>query len=239
MPIGLQRILDTFFDPQIMGQAFGTLIVTGLPNTLLLSILASLIGMVVGLFVATGLMAPRRLIRFPCRTYVDILRGLPHVLTIYLIGQGLPLAGLSIFGRDTYAYAALAIGLIEGAYMAEIFRAGLQSVERGQVEAARTLGMSGAKTFVYIVLPQGIRRVLPPLTGQFILVIKGTSLVFLLGLTTSQREIFSIAQDWAINSANLSPLTAAGILYLALTVPMTYAVNAWDRSMRAAPGSQR
>lgn len=234
MPIGLLRIQQTFFDPEILWQALQTLVVVGLPNTILLSVLASLIGMVVGLFVATGLMASRRVVRFPSRIYVDVLRGLPHVLTIYLIGQGLPLAGLSIFGRDTYAYAALAIGLIEGAYMAEIFRAGLQSVERGQIEAARTLGMSALQAFVYVRLPQGVRRVLPPLTGQFILVIKGTSLVFLLGLTTNQRELFSIAQDAAINSANLSPLTAAGLVYLALTVPLTYAVNAWDRRTRAA-----
>lgn len=233
MYVGLQRIQETFFDPTIMWQALQTLVVVGLPNTILLSILASLIGMVIGLGVATGLMSPRLAVRFPCRAYVDVLRGLPHILTIYLVGQGLPLAGLSIFGRNTYAYAALAIGLIEGAYMAEIFRAGLQSVERGQVEASRTLGMSAAQAFVYIVLPQGVRRVLPPLTGQFILVIKGTSLVFLLGLTAPQREIFSIAQDWAINSANLSPLTAAGLLYLALTVPMTYGVNAWERRLRS------
>lgn len=239
MSIGLERIQETFFDPAILWHSLQTLVVIGLPNTILLSVLASLIGMVFGLMIATGLMASNVLVRFPCRVYVDILRGLPHILTIYLIGQGLPLAGLSIFGRDTYSYAALAIGLIEGAYMAEIFRAGLQSVERGQIEAARTLGMSGPQAFFYIMLPQGVRRVLPPLTGQFILVIKGTSLVFLLGLTVSQREIFSIAQDAAINSANLSPLTAAGILYLALTVPMTYGVNAWERRMRMGSRSSR
>jgi His/Glu/Gln/Arg/opine family amino acid ABC transporter permease subunit len=238
MPIGLARIQETFFDPAILWQSLQTLVVVGLPNTLLLSVLASLIGMAVGLLVAIGLMSWRRLVRLPCRVYVDVLRGLPHILTIYLIGQGLPLAGLNIFGRDTYAYAALAIGLIEGAYMAEIFRAGLQSVERGQIEAARTLGMSGLQTFIYITLPQGVRRVLPPLTGQFILVIKGTSLVFLLGLTATQREIFSIAQDTAINSANLTPLTAAGLLYLALTVPLTYGVNAWERRMQRTPGSR-
>jgi His/Glu/Gln/Arg/opine family amino acid ABC transporter permease subunit len=238
MPIGFARIQETFFDPAILWQSLQTLVVVGLPNTLLLSVLASLIGMAVGLLVAIGLMSWRRPVRLPCRVYVDVLRGLPHILTIYLIGQGLPLAGLNIFGRDTYAYAALAIGLIEGAYMAEIFRAGLQSVERGQIEAARTLGMSGLQTFIYITLPQGVRRVLPPLTGQFILVIKGTSLVFLLGLTATQREIFSIAQDTAINSANLTPLTAAGLLYLALTVPMTYGVNAWERRMQRTPGSK-
>lgn len=239
MLLGLERIQQTFFDPQIIAKVMPTLIGVGLPNTILLAVLASLIGIVAGLVIAIGLPSRHLAIRLGCRVYVDILRGLPHILTIYLIGQGLPLAGLSMFGTDTYAYAALAIGLIEGAYMAEIFRAGLQSVERGQIEAARSLGMSKWQTMRDIILPQGIRRVLPPLTGQFILVIKGTALVFLLGLTSSQREIFSIAQDAAINDANLSPLTAAGILYLALTVPLTYAVNEWERRLRGEKGGAR
>jgi polar amino acid transport system permease protein len=230
---GLERIQQTFFEPGVILQVMPTLLSVGLPNTLFLAALASVIGMTLGLLVAIGLMSARRIVRLPCRIYVDVLRGLPHILTIYLIGQGLPLAGLSLFGSNTYAYAAFAIGLIESAYMAEIFRAGLQSIDRGQREAARTLGMSWGQTFVLIVLPQGLRRVLPPLTGQFILVIKGTALVFLLGLTASQREIFSIAQDSAINNANLSPLTAAGLLYLAITVPLTYAVNAWERHIAA------
>lgn len=229
---GLEHIQQTFFDGGMIAQVMPTLLRVGLPNTILLAVLASLIGMVVGLAIAPGLSAGHRALRIICRAYVDILRGLPHILTIYLIGQGLPLAGLALFGNNTYAYAALAIGLIEGAYMAEIFRAGLQSVERGQIEAARSLGMTHWQTMRDIILPQGIRRVLPPLTGQFILVIKGTALVFLLGLTPIQREIFSIAQDSAINNANLSPLTAAGLLYLALTVPLTYAVNAWERRLR-------
>lgn len=233
---GLSRIGSTFFDPHMIADVMPQLVLVGLPNTLLLSVIATCIGLLLGVFVATGLLAASLALRTACRFYVDLLRGLPHILTVYLIGQGLPLAGISMFGTDTYAYAALAIGLIESAYMAEIFRSGFQSVPRGEVEAARTLGMTKFQAMVYIILPQGIRTVLPPLTGQFILVIKSTALVFLLGLTASQREIFAIAQDAAINNANLSPLTAAGLLYLALTVPMTYAVNAWGRHMqRAAP----
>ena len=228
---GLIRIQQTFFDPTEIGRVMPQLLRVGLPNTILLAIVASIIGIILGLLVAMGLSSPRRWLKAPCRVYVDILRGLPHILTIYIIGQGLPLAGLALFGNNTYAYAALAIGLIESGYMAEIFRAGLQSVEKGQIEASRSLGMTPMQTMRYVILPQGIRRVLPPLTGQFILVIKGTALVFLLGLTSSQREIFSIAQDAAINDANLSPLMAAGILYLLLTVPMTHLVNAWERRM--------
>jgi polar amino acid transport system permease protein len=231
---GLHRIAATFFDPTLILNTMPELLRIGLPNTLLLSLFASAIGIALGLLVAAGLLVPRRSVRLPCRVYVDVLRGLPHILTVYLIGQGLPLAGLSIFGSSTYGYAALAIGLIESAYFAEIFRAGFQSVERGQVEAARSTGLTALQTMRYVIVPQGARRVLPPLTGQFILVVKATSLVYLLGLTAVQREMFAIAQDGAINNANLSPLTAAGLIYLALTIPTTYAVNAWDRRLRGA-----
>ncbi|HXZ48851.1 MAG TPA: amino acid ABC transporter permease [Usitatibacter sp.] len=232
---GLQRIFATFFDPGLIAHTMPEILTVGLPNTLLLSLFASAIGIMLGLLVAAGLLSTHRSLRLPCRGYVDILRGLPHILTVYLIGQGLPLAGLSLFGDNTYGYAALAIGLIESAYFAEIFRAGFQSVERGQVEAARSTGMSQLQAMLHVIIPQGARRVLPPLTGQFILVVKATSLVYLLGLTASQREMFAIAQDSATNNANLTPLTAAGLVYLAITVPTTYAVNAWDRRMRAGP----
>jgi His/Glu/Gln/Arg/opine family amino acid ABC transporter permease subunit len=238
MPEGLHRIFATFFDPVLIVKALPELLAVGLPNTLLLSMFASAIGIALGLLVATGLLSAHPAARLPCRGYVDVLRGLPHIVTVYLIGQGLPLAGLALFGSNTYGYAALAIGLIESAYFAEIFRAGFQSVERGQIEAARSTGMTKLQTLRHIVVPQGVRRVLPPLTGQFILVVKATSLVYLLGLTATQREMFAIAQDSAINNANLSPLVAAGLVYLALTIPTTYVVNAWDRRLRVG-GSLR
>jgi His/Glu/Gln/Arg/opine family amino acid ABC transporter permease subunit len=238
MAAGLHRIVDTFFDPTLILRVMPTLLKVGLPNTLVLSVFASGIGILLGLLVAAGLLSGRILVRAPCRAYVDVLRGLPHILTVYLVGQGLPLAGLSLFGNNTYGYAALAIGLIESAYFAEIFRAGFQSVELGQIEAARATGMSRLQTMLHIVIPQGARRVLPPLTGQFILVIKATSLVYLLGLTASQREMFAIAQDSATNNANLSPLTAAGLIYLAITIPTSYVVNAWDRRLRGTRGGR-
>jgi polar amino acid transport system permease protein len=234
MLAGLHRVAETFFDLTYIARVLPTLISVGLPNTLVLSVFASAIGIALGLVVASGLLSVHVAVRAPCRAYVDILRGLPHILTVYLVGQGLPLAGLAVFGNNTYGYAALAIGLIESAYFAEIFRAGFQSVSRGQIEAARATGMSRLQTLAHIVVPQGARSVLPPLTGQFILVIKATSLVYLLGLTASQREMFAIAQDSATNNANLSSLTAAGLIYLALTIPASYAINAWDRRLRGA-----
>ena len=234
MAPGLHRLFTTFFDPGLIARSMPDLLSVGLPNTLTLSVFAGAIGIALGLGVAAGLMSGPAAVRLPCRAYVDVLRGLPHILTVYLVGQGLPLAGLGLFGDNTYGYAALAIGLIESAYFAEIFRAGFQGVDRGQVEAARSTGLTKWQTLRHIVVPQGVRRVLPPLTGQLILVVKATSLVYLLGLTASQREMFAIAQDGAINHANLTPLTAAGLIYLALTIPTTYAVNAWDRRLGGA-----
>jgi His/Glu/Gln/Arg/opine family amino acid ABC transporter permease subunit len=228
----MKHFLDTFFDLPLIGSTLASLFREGLLNTLFLAVLASIVGLVIGILVAAGLMSRFLAVRLPCRVYVDILRGLPHILTVYLIGQGLPLAGLTVFGNWTYGYAALAIGLMEGAYMAEIFRSGFQSVDAGIVEAARSLGLPHVRTLRLIVVPIGIRRILPALTGQFILVVKSTALVYLLGLAAGQREMFALAQDSAVNNASLAPLVAAGLLYLAITVPLTYVVNTWDRRMR-------
>jgi His/Glu/Gln/Arg/opine family amino acid ABC transporter permease subunit len=228
----MSQFWNTFFNLPIILQTLPSLLREGLLNTVILAVLSSIVGVVIGLLAAVGLMSGWRWVRFPCRVYVDILRGLPHILSIYLIGQGLPLAGLTLFGNWTYGYAALAIGLVEASYMAEIFRSGFQGVEPGVVEAARSLGLSHLKTLRLIVFPVGLRRVLPALTGQFILVIKSTALVYLLGLSTGQREMFAVAQDSAVNNASISPLVAAGVLYLAITIPLTYAVNAWDRRLR-------
>jgi His/Glu/Gln/Arg/opine family amino acid ABC transporter permease subunit len=232
MPDGLQRFLRTFFDLEQMIAVIPELVTVGIPNTIILSLVAVAIGIVVGLFVAMLLISHNIVLRAPARVFVDVFRGVPVILTIYLIGQGLPIAGIRPFGQNTYAYAALALGLIEGAYMSEIFRSGIQSVERGQTEAARSLGLSYFEAMRWIVVPQGIIRVLPALTGQFIHIIKSSSLVYLLGLLPDQREIFSIASDASLINGTLSPLVMAGVAYLMLTVPLTYAVNAFDRRMR-------
>lgn len=232
MPEGLQRLWNTFFDWDQIRAVLPEMMAIGVPNTLLLALIAVVIGCVVGLAVAMMLISRNAVVRAPARVFVDVFRGLPVILTIYLIGQGLPIAGVRIFGNNSYAYAALALGLIEGAYISEIFRSGIQSVERGQMEASRSLGLSYFKTMRWVIVPQGIRRILPALAGQFIHIIKGSSLVYLLGLLPDQREVFSIASDASNITGTLSPMVAAGIVYLCLTIPLTYAVNALDTHLR-------
>jgi polar amino acid transport system permease protein len=232
MPEGLQRLWRTFFDLDQILAVLPEIITVGVPNTIILAVLAVLIGIALGLVVAMMLISHSLVIRAPARVFVDVFRGLPVILTIYLIGQGLPIAGIRIFGQNSYAYAALALGLIEGAYMSEIFRSGIQSIEKGQTEASRSLGLSYFETMRWVVVPQGIRRVLPALSGQFIHIIKGSSLVYLLGLLPEQREIFSIASDASHISGTLAPMVAAGLVYLCLTIPLTVAVNTFDRRLR-------
>jgi polar amino acid transport system permease protein len=189
-------------------------------------------GVVVGMAMAVLLLSRRWWLRLPARVYVDVFRGLPVVLTVMLIGIGLPASGFRPFGREPYGYAVLAIGIISGAYLAEIFRSGIQSVEPGQMQAARSLGMTYGTALRLIIVPQGVRRVLPAMAGQFVKDIKESSLVYLLGLGIGQRELFFIAQEEVARTYNSSPLVAAGLCYLSITVPLTYAVNWLDRRLR-------
>ena len=228
----LTTITHTFFDIPSMLQVFPQLLGVGLVNTLIISIAATVIGVVLGMVVAVMGISTSRWLRIPARIYTDVFRGLPAILTILLIGQGFARFSQSIFGPSPYPLGILALSLIAAAYIGEIFRAGIQSVDKGQLEASRALGFGYGPSMRMIVIPQGIRRVLPALMNQFIALIKDSSLVFTLGLTTGQRELFQIGQDYAANSGNLSPLVAAGIVYLILTVPLTHLVNYIDKRLR-------
>ena len=144
----------------------------------------------------------------------------------------MPGSSQSIFGPSPYPLGIIALSLIASAYIGEIFRAGIQSVDKGQGEACRALGMSYAKSMALVVVPQGIRRVLPALVNQFIAIVKDSSLVYFLGLLVTERELFRVGQDAAVLSGNLSPLVMAGIFYLVITVPLTHLVNYFDNRFR-------
>ncbi|RZS41389.1 polar amino acid transport system permease protein [Herbihabitans rhizosphaerae] len=223
---------DTFFDWQHIRDVLPELIGTGLANTLILAVSSALIGTVLGLGLAMMGLSRRRWLRWPARVYTDIFRGLPAIVTILLIGQGLVIVARPVVGTDPYPLGILALSLIASAYIGEIFRSGIQSVEAGQFEAGRALGMSHLATMRKVVVPQGIRRVLPALVNQFITLVKESSLVYFLGLLVDQRDLFRIGQDAAANSGNLSPLVAAGLVYLLITVPLTHLVNHIDRRLR-------
>lgn len=228
----LDNIIKTFFDFDAMWQVFPQLLGTGLVNTLVISVWATVIGIVLGMVVAIMGISKTRWLRWPARVYTEIFRGLPAILTILLIGQGFARLSQQLFGPSPYPLGILALSLIASAYIGEIFRAGIQSIDRGQLEACRALGISYGSAMRLVVVPQGVRRVLPALVNQFIAIVKDSSLVYFLGLLVSERELFRVGQDAAVLTGNLSPLVMAGLFYLVITVPLTHLVNYFDNRFR-------
>jgi polar amino acid transport system permease protein len=120
-----------------------------------------------------------------------------------------------------------------GAYSAEVFRAGIQSVEKGQTEAARSLGLSYSKSMRYVIVPQAVRRVIPPLMNEFVILIKDTSLVAILGLSAAEYEIFSFSRSFFSDSRNASIFLGTAAAYLAVTLPLIWVVNRVERRLRS------
>lgn len=228
----LAQLQDTFFNWDLYKQAFPELIKTGLPNTIILAIASGVIGTVLGMLLAMGGISRSRWLRWPARVYTDVFRGLPAVVVILIIGLGVGPLVKDWTGGNPYWLGAVALALLAAAYIGEIFRSGIQSVEPGQMEAARALGLSYRRSMAQIVVPQGVRRVLPALMNQFIVLIKDSSLIYFLGLLATQRELFAVGRDLNAQTGNLSPLVAAGIVYLVLTVPLTHLVNYIDKRLR-------
>lgn len=228
----LSQLADSFLDWELYKQAIPDLFKTGLPNTLILTVSASIIGLVLGMVLAVAGISRSAWLRWPARVYTDIFRGLPEVVIILLIGLGIgPVVG-SLTGNNPYPLGIAALGLMAAAYIGEIFRSGIQSVEPGQLEASRALGFSYASSMRLVVVPQGVRRVLPALMNQFISLLKASSLVYFLGLIANQRELFQVGRDLNAQTGNLSPLVAAGLFYLMLTIPLTHLVNFIDNRLR-------
>jgi polar amino acid transport system substrate-binding protein len=228
----LAQLKDAFLDWDLYRQAIPDLFTTGLPNTLILTVCAAVIGLVLGMALAVAGISRHRWLRWPARVYTDIFRGLPEVVIILLIGLGVgPVVG-GLTGNNPYPLGIAALGLMAAAYVGEIFRSGIQSVESGQMEASRALGFSYPTSMRLVIVPQGVRRVLPALVNQFISLLKASSLVYFLGLVANQRELFQVGRDLNAQTGNLSPLVAAGLFYLVLTVPLTHLVNYIDARLR-------
>lgn len=230
----LENLRRSFLDWQAMADVLPSMITIGLKNTLILAAASTVLGVILGMILAVMGISQSRWLRIPARVYTDIFRGLPAIVTILLIGQGFARIGREIFGPSPFPLGILALSLIAGAYIGEIFRSGIQSVERGQMEACRALSMSYGQGMRLIVIPQGIRRVLPALVNQFIGNVKDSSLVYFLGLLASEREIFRVGQDQAVVTGNLSPLLLAGVFYLVITVPLTL----WSTTSTTRCGSE-
>jgi polar amino acid transport system permease protein len=203
-------------------------------NTIIYTTLAFGFGLVLALGLALMKRSSIKPYRWFATAYIELFRGLPALITIILVAFGLPIAfGWSIPG-GTIGKGTIGLGLVAGAYMAETIRAGIEAVPRGQMEAARSLGMPQGTAMAYIVLPQAFRIIIPPLTNELVLLIKDTSLLFVIGTTPLSKELTKFARDFMVETVNATPLTVAAILYLLITLPLTYLVRRLEK--RAGKG---
>lgn len=222
--------LGRFVEGAVLADAFPVLL-RGVWNTLRLAVAAEVLALAIGLFVATLSIARRRSARWASIVYVDAVRGMPIVVLTFLIYAGLPEVGIRF---SPFVGAMVILGLNAGAYLAEIFRAGIQSVPRGQTEAARSLGMPHAQTMTSIVIPQAARSVLPPLVSEFIALLKDTAIVMaLVGTTISSVDIFNAARGEAASTFSPAPYVLAAIFYLAITIPLARVVGVLEKRARA------
>ncbi|WP_329002234.1 amino acid ABC transporter permease [Kribbella sp. NBC_00709] len=214
------QIASVFFKPEFVKSAF----TTGLPGAFLKTIEYTAGAFVIGLFGGT-LLALMRLSRVaPYRwlatAYIEFFRGLPAIV-VFVAFSLLPLAFADlVIPLDPYGTVWLALGIVAAAYMAEVIRAGIQAVPKGQIEAARSLGMPAGVATRKIVLPQAFRIVLPPLANDLILLVKDSSLVFIIGTSAAAYELTGFGRDLANTESNLTPLVTAGFCYLIITLPL-------------------
>jgi polar amino acid transport system permease protein len=220
-----------FFDlDQLRG--LGHEFTRGALNTLILAFGGELLGIVIGLSLAMLVLSRRAVIRAPARAYINFFRGTPLLWQLLFLSTVM-IVGFGLFKRDPYPVAIIILGLNAGGYSAEVFRAGIQSVERGQLEAARSLGMSYLQAMRYAILPQAIRRVIPPLMNEFVILIKDTSLVAVLGLTFVQRELLAAGRDAVLETGNSTAYLGTALGYLVVTLPLIRLVTWLERRLRS------
>jgi len=227
-------IRENFFDPAVAKQMWPGIVVDGAKNTVVYTFLAFIGGLGLALVLALMKLSPAAPYRWLATSYVEFFRGLPALLVIIMMALAVPLAFGWAPPGGLIGAGVIALVLVSAAYMAETLRAGIQAVPKGQVEAARSLGMGGLWTTVSIVLPQAFRIVIPPLTNEFVLLLKDSSLLAIIGATAGQRELTTLARDTLTETSNATPLTVAAIMYLVITLPLTR-LEAWmeRRTQRA------
>jgi len=230
---GWEVVKATFFDIEYGKEVFPT-VVKGLWINLQLTFFG---GIAIGI-IAMGLALLRTTkspaltpFRFLATAYVDIFRGAPLILIILLVGFGVPALRLQGISSNVIVLGTIAVVLTYSAYVAEVIRSGILSIHPSQRAAARSLGLTSGQTMRFVVLPQALRRVVPPLLNDFVSLLKDTGLVSILGVTDAVRA----AQINASRTFNYTPYVVAAILFLLITIPMT---RYTDRAIRQRTQAQ-
>jgi polar amino acid transport system permease protein len=229
---GANKVVDSFFSWSGFEDSFEP-IAEGFWLNVKLMLVAEAFVLMLGLLVAVirslpgPVLAPLRLVAL---IYTDVFRGVPLILVIFMVGLGLPALRLDfISDRTVFTYGVISLVLVYSAYVAEVYRAGIDSVHPSQNAGARSLGLTQWQSMRFVILPQAIRRVIPPLLNDFIGLQKDTALVGLLGLV----EVARAAENYAAETFNFTGYTMAALLFIAVTIPLARTTD-WliDRDRR-------
>lgn len=216
-------LLRLFLNPQLVVTSIPTLVV-GWLLSLMLVLLGFPLAIPIGLAFAFMKISKSRVLHVIAAIYTGVVRGTPLFLQIYIAFFGLPLMGIKL---NDYVLAVLVLAFNSGAYMCEIFRAGIQSIPRGQFEASRSLGMNAVQTMFSVIIPQTVRRVIPTMTSEFILLYKDTSLLAAVGV----MELMLYARSVVANTGNMTPYIVAALFYLVVTLPLIHVVGILENKL--------
>jgi len=202
----------------------------GMGRTLIIFFLTLILSLPLGLIVCFGRRSKFKPLAWIFRVFIDILRGTPLMLQLLVVFYG----PYFIFGMTltkTWRFAALIIGFVinYSAYFAEIYRAGIESIPIGQYEAAEVLGYTRSQTFMKIILPQMVKRVIPPVTNEVITLVKDTSMAFVLAITPP--EMFTLAKQIAAAQTTMMPLFVAGLFYFVLNAIVSWAMGKLEKRL--------
>ncbi|MDQ2679208.1 MAG: amino acid ABC transporter permease [Actinomycetota bacterium] len=236
------KLQETFFDPEIFKDLFPEIVTVAAKNTIILAALAFIGGIVLGLALALMRLSSIRPYRWAALAYIEFFRGIPALLTLILVGFVMPIA-LGVRVKEllpflgNYGTPAVGLAIVAGAYLAETIRGGIEAVPKGQMEAARSLGMGHGRAMRSIIIPQAFRVMIPPLTNEFVLLIKDTSLIFVLGVAAADQDLAFFSKAAVQDTFNGTPFIAAAIMYLIITLPLTALSRHLER--RGATSSRR
>ena len=203
------------------------ILLTGLKVTLYIFVIAIILGFIIGLVMALLRLAPIKILNWIAKVYVDAIRGTPFIVQLFFIYFGVN--SLHLISLNSTTAGIITVAINAGAYFAEIIRAGIQSIDKGQTEAARSIGFTGAQTMRYVVLPQAFRRMLPTITNQSIISLKDTSLLSVIGIAdlTQQGQIQASATFEAFKI-----WLAVGVIYFIIIYLLTLLANFVERRIQ-------
>ena len=226
------KLQNAMFRWDIVKEQFPRIITQGAKNTVVYTVIGFALGLSLGLAFALMRLSRVRAYRWFAATYIEVFRGIPLLVTLLILGFGIPIA-TGWQWPNPWMQGAVPLALVAAAYMAETVRAGIEAVPKGQMEAARSLGMSYPRAMTTIIIPQALRVIVPPLTNEFVLLIKDTSLISVLGVTDATKDLARFGRDGVNHSANATPLIVAGLVYLVMTLPLTQLVAWMERRAKA------